>query len=575
MKFFQLTFMLLLVLFVSCGKKNANVSSNDTANIEYLSSQHLMQKQLEYNSSIIGKGYSSFENSIKNNCLENTTYEFIANGRSQISFYHNLSSNELNEKLNINTNGKINSIQGNGSFDINYLSNSDNKDLSTTVTLIANVTNGKNTLIKSSNDLYGYRLNDFYRAIFEKKKAEFIKVCGDGVVESQKLSAFLVITARIDFKNKETKYEFESKIGADKNIFQEISSNGELKIFQDSKNIKNDIKITISGLQLGGDFTKLQTILKKNVCNLNQIEQCNQMFDTINEYFSNEFQNQLDINNPNLWITSEIKTIPYSQLIILNDKGEYFSDQFNFGLDYANFSDKLAFLKEKNVGIRKNIKKILDHSNAKYFSNEELLYLNRNLLSSENNLNVIEDFFTDCKSLKSLDNCLSKYLKEAKEYFLPVDNKLSNLEIENHVISYNAGIDNITINEIPYKKRDIENRIFTDQKNLKFVLLDFKRNEIKDQNIELYCEKKFRNKIDSVHKGVWFSFILNVWPTIYTIISKAVNEEYYLLDIITNNKKTDILLKDIEKYCGNQATLFIASKPESLVNKIEIWEGIL
>lgn len=574
MKFFQLVFCFILVLFISCGKKNNNETS-ETQNSELINLQHLMQKQLEYSSSIIGKGYSSIENLTKNNCLENTTYEFIANGRSQISFYHNLSSDELNEKLNINTNGKINSVQGNVVFDINYLNNSDNKDLSSTVTLIANVTNGKNTLIKSSNDIYGYKLNDFYRSIFEKNKAEFIKVCGDGVVESQKLSAFLVITARIDFKNKESKYEFESKLGADKNIFQEISSNGELKFSQDSKNNKNDIKITISGLQLGGDFTKLQTILKKNVCNLNQIEQCNQMFDTINEYFSNEFQNQLDINNQNLWVTSEIKTIPYSQLIILNDKGEYFSDQFNFGLDYANFSDKLSFLKETNKEIRKNIKKILDHSNAKHFSNEELEYLNRNLLSSENNLNVIEDFFADCNSLKSLNNCLSKYLKEAKEYFLPVDKKLSNLEVENHVISYHIGIDNININEIPYKKRDIENRIFNDQKNLKFVLLDFKRSEIKDQSVELYCEKKFSTKINTVHKGVWFSFVLNIWPTLYTLISKAVNDEYYLLDIITNKKKTDILLKDINRYCGQKANLFIASKPESLVNKIEIWEGSL
>ena len=45
-------------------------------------------------------------------------------------------------------------------------------------------------LLKSSNDIYGYKLNDFYRSIFEKNKAEFIKVCGDGVVESQNCLLF-------------------------------------------------------------------------------------------------------------------------------------------------------------------------------------------------------------------------------------------------------------------------------------------------------------------------------------------------------------------------------------------------
>ena len=42
----------------------------------------------------------------------------------------------------------------------------------------------------------------------------------------KKLSAYLIITARIDFKNKATKDAFEAKVGGGKNIFEEIGVNG-------------------------------------------------------------------------------------------------------------------------------------------------------------------------------------------------------------------------------------------------------------------------------------------------------------------------------------------------------------
>lgn len=112
-----------------------------------------------------------------------------------------------NEKLN--TNGKTHGPQAEVSI-----------DSSSIVTLIANVTNGKNILKKTDSSIPGYKINDFYKSIFDKTKFEFIKVCGDEIIESQKLSAFLVITARMDFKNKASKDAFESTIGANKNIFE-------------------------------------------------------------------------------------------------------------------------------------------------------------------------------------------------------------------------------------------------------------------------------------------------------------------------------------------------------------------
>ncbi|MGY3804051.1 hypothetical protein ACWNT8_08325 [Pigmentibacter ruber] len=571
MKHYQLAILNLFVLVASACGENKN-SLIDQQTIQNSFSSEVYQKQSDNILSIIGKGFSSIENMTKNNCLDNTSYEFIPDGRSQISFYNNISSSELNEILNINTNGKINSLQGNIFFDSGYLSNLKASELSSTVTLISSVTKGVNSLIKNNNSENGFKINKFYSSIFEKNKSEFIKICGDTVVEKQKLSAYLIITAKLDFKNKESKISFENKINGDKNIFNEINSFADFKYISSKDKINNDIKITISGMQLGGDFIQLQKILKKNVCNLNQIEQCNQMFETINEYFSNEFQNQLDLNDNSSWITSSIKTIPYSQVIIVDESGEYFSDKFNFGLDYANFSDKLKIVKEENKKLNSAVKNILAHNSHVHLSNEQVNYYNKNLINSEINLNVIDDYFSDCQSLKSLDNCLVKYLKEVKEAFLPIDSRLMNETIGKHVRSYHVGLTDIVINKEIYKKRDIDERLFSNEKNLKFVLLDPNRNEVRNEKISIYCQKRYVKKLENVNKGFWLTFILNAWPTIYTIISKAVNEEYYLLDNITNMKKSDIILHDIKSYCGKEAKIFFASKPDSLISKIEIWE---
>ncbi|WGL59327.1 hypothetical protein QEJ31_12415 [Pigmentibacter sp. JX0631] len=571
MKLIYLAILNLIVLILTaCGEKKQ--TQTELYKVDNLFTSEVFQKQSEMTSAIVGKGFSSIENKLKNSCLDNTSFEFIPDGRSQISFYNNISSSELNEILNINTNGKLNSLQGNITFDSGYLSNLKASELSSTVTLVSSVTKGMNSLIKNDNSENGFKINNFYSSIFEKNKSEFIKICGDSVVEKQKLSAFLIITAKIDFKNKESKISFENRINGDKNIFNGINSFVDFKYSNANEKINNDIKITISGIQLGGDFIQLQKILKKNVCNLNQIEQCNQMFETINEYFSNEFQNQLDLNDNALWITSSIKTTPYSQIIIVNNSGEYFSDKFNFGLDYANFSDKLNIIKEENKKLNTKLKNTLSQNKHIYLSNEQLKYYNTNLINSEINLNVIDDYFSDCQNLKSLDNCVVKYLKEAKEAFLPIDLRIMNESIGNHIRSYHIGVSDIIISKENYKKRDIDERIFSNEKNLKFVLLDPNRNEVRNEKISIYCEKKYSKKIESVNKGFWLTFILNVWPTIYTIISKAVNEEYYLLDNITNMKKSDLILHDIKNYCGNEAKIFFASKPDSLVSKIEIWE---
>jgi hypothetical protein len=566
---------ILSCLISSCGvvDKQNNEKKIDDVNIMNYSS--LDNHQIESHSSIIGKGFSSIDKTIKNSCLENTYHEFIPNGKSQVSFFNNLSSQDLNEKLNINTNGKIHGPQGEVSIDSSYLQMLDTNDSSSTVTLIANVTNGKNILKKTDSSIPGYKINDFYKSIFDKTKSEFIKVCGDEIIESQKLSAFLVITARMDFKNKASKDAFESTIGANKNIFEEIGGNNSTSFSNIDDKIKKSIKITISGTQLGGDFKQLQSILKKNVCNLNQIEQCNQIFETINNYFSNEFLTQLDSNNESVWVTSEIKSTPYSKILILNEKGEYYSDHFNFGLDYTKFSKNLSNIKETSSIIYSKLKSVLDHEKSKHFSQNELNYYNQNLSNAQNNVRVIDEYFSDCNSSHNLHNCISKYNTFSNDYFSPIDESLKNLSIGEHVATYNSGIETFGINSVLFMKKDIDNHIFKNDKKLRFLLLDKDNYELNDEIMELHCRKDYKSKIKDVNIGIWLSNFINQWPTVYTLIDKAINDEYQTLDVIWNRKESDLTASQIVEYCGVNNKLFSLSQFNSNIKKVVIWESDL
>ncbi|WP_158999286.1 hypothetical protein [Pigmentibacter ruber] len=557
---------------ISCSKKNSeNSETSNTSSIQKTYLSNLLEHH-DSHTSIIGKGYNSVDKTIKNNCLDNTYHEFIQSGKSEVNFFNNLSSEELSEKLNINVNGKLHSPQGEVSIDSNFLNMLNTNEASSTVTLIANVTNGKNRLKRINEHSPGYKLNDFYKSIFDKSKAEFIKVCGDEIIDSQKLSAYLVITARIDFKNKATKDKFEAKVGGGKNIFEEIGVNASSSISNLDENTRKSIKITVAGLQLGGEFKQLQSILKKNVCNLNQVEQCSQMFDTINNYFSNEFMNQLDTKNENSWIVSEIKSTPYSKLIILDDKLEYFSDQFNYGLNYAKFSAKLSNIKEINSEAFKNIKKILSHEYYKHFSNDEKNYLSESLNSAQNNINMVDEYFSECNSSESFKDCIRKYQQYLDQNYVPIDQELRNAKVNNYIASYNTGIHTFEINNNVFYKKEIDKNIFPESGNLSYIFLNEYDDEINDNAIELVCQLDYRSKLNKVNSIVWFSSFISSLPTLYTLLEKAVKQEFVVLDVIWNRKDSDVTTHYIKDNCGNHGKLFFISHSLSNTKKISIWQ---
>ena len=93
--------------------------------------------------------------------------------------------------------------------------------------------------------------------------------------------------------------------------------------------------------------------------------------------------------------------------------------------------------------------------------------------------------------------------------------------------------------------------------------------------MELHCRKDYKSKIKNVNIGIWLSNFINQWPTVYTLIDKAINDEYQTLDVIWNRKDSDITASQIIEHCGQNNKLFSLTEFNSNIKKVVIWENDL
>lgn len=112
-------------------------------------------------------------------------------------------------------------------------------------------------------------------------------------------------------------------------------------------------------------------------------------------------------------------------------------------------------------------------------------------------------------------------------------------------------------------------------KKLRFLLLDKDNYELNDEIMELHCRKDYKSKIKDVNIGIWLSNFINQWPTVYTLIDTAINDEYQTLDVIWNRKESDLKASQIVEYCGVNNKLFSLSQFNSNIKKVVIWESDL
>ncbi|WP_186645563.1 hypothetical protein [Fluviispira vulneris] len=222
----------------------------------------------------------------------------FGNLSGQINFSRSVSQKDLSSVLNISAGAEISYAWFSATANASYL-----KDITD-----SRYTDNF-TFIQTYSADASYELPDDYgidllnqtaaKALAQKK---FGQICGDSFISNSKAGATLITTVTLNFNSAQDKTEFDTKFKG--NI------SGIASITQEFKNAvtKSGISATLSvkAIQNGGDPSKLAQIFGKpsetgypiSNCSKENIQECNKIIDNIISYAQGEFQNGLDLSNP-------------------------------------------------------------------------------------------------------------------------------------------------------------------------------------------------------------------------------------------------------------------------------------
>ncbi len=555
---------LFFILFIisSCAKHQNNLQDEILLNTEF------GIRRINQDDTIVGKGFGTVEKELKENCLDNISFKFIQNDNSNTYHYRNLSVENLNKELNINVNGSIDSSFIGINKDLDYLKQIIENPLITTNTVIRKVSNGYFQIDKLDKKANGFKMRELYSSIMAKNKSEFIKVCGNEFIEIQQLSSFLVLTAKIEYADKETKDYIEKKYNKNFNIFEELNTSGDEipKLVQLEENIKSKIRIYLYGFQLGGNNKQLNSILRKNSCSLKDLVECQIIFKMLQTYLNEGFLEQLDVHNYHMWVTSEIKTKQYSHVVITDESNNYLTDQLNIGDEIARFKEKLISTNKKSYELYEKIRKFLQDEDKYNYTQDEVNIFKMNMLLAMDNYDKLKSISLECNKTYLIENCINKY-KNGFGVTLDIEDKMLDYKNVKHIDTFTFGDDLVKTKTGFYFRKLIPISYF-EGKKLNFIFADINGYEAKGQAVELQCKKDFRKKFSEISPIIKYGAYIFHWPFLISLIDISINDEYQRLDIIWNKKRTDIMKKDIQNFCGDKTEVFLVTKEKSEVSKV-------
>lgn len=554
--------LILIFLVLSCAKPHNATQENVFLNTEF------GIRRINQDDTLVGKGFGTVEKELKENCLDNIAFKFIQNDNSNTYYFKNLTVENLNKELNINVNGSIDSSFIGINKDLEYLKLIADNSLITTNTAIRKVSNGYFQIEKLDKRANGFKMREFYSNIIAKSRNEFIKICGSEFIEIQQLSAFLVLTAKIEYADKETKEYIDKIFNNNFNIFDEFNSNFDenSQLVLLNENIRNKIKIHLHGFQLGGNNKQLNSILRKNSCSLKDLVECKIIFKMIQTYLSEGFLEQLDVHNYHMWVTSEIKTKQYSHVVITDETNNYLTDQLNIGDDISRFKEKLIRVNKKSYELYEKIRKFLQEEDKYNYSQDEIDIFKMNMLLAMNNYDKLKDISLECNKTYLVENCIEKY-KNGFGVIIDIEDKMLDYKNVKHIDTFTFG-DDIVKTKTGFYFRKLIPLSYFEGKKLNFILADIKGYEAKGQAVELLCKKEFRKKFSEISPIIKYGAYIFHWPLLISLIDISINDEFQRLDIIWNKKRTDIMKKDIQKFCGDKTEVYLVTKEKSDVSKV-------
>ncbi|RDB36179.1 MAG: hypothetical protein DCC88_06260 [Spirobacillus cienkowskii] len=412
--------------------KNLNMLSSQNNNDDEYSEETLIKTGESAPASIF-QGFNKMGFSFTEFCLEKKNVEYPKEvERTVVNLSENLKENDFKNALHVGSSAEI-SIKG---FDISpelkFSKEAAVSRLSRSITYSVYVKLGEAKFVNNPND--SLKINPYLNKYFNNSgelidSYRFVKKCGDEVVTSQKLSAKVLITLKLNFDSISLLKSFESKVGIASNVLkvgEKIGVNINLKELD--VNTKKGVHLNLYAIQLGGKPIELTRIVgAKNSCNLNKIEECVNTINKLTQYVSESFYSQLDANNIATWFVETSNTTPYDELNIVNQEENLLS--FNWTKNYAESTSYSSLRTIVNQKISKEVDNYFVANNILEnlsLTDKERESINDVIKNSQQNIDSLQNFSKEC--YKDLSNCLANSETMLQQILLKYDDSVLNIK---------------------------------------------------------------------------------------------------------------------------------------------------
>ncbi len=346
-----------------------------------------------YRSALIGAGYQTEKESLSAQpCLKGIT---VPSGGSlaTFNFDQTLSEKQASDQLGLSAGGRarFGAVETTGSA--NFMRNAVSNEYSISSVWL------------SEYKLPADKLSDIsYSEIGHQVKTDITRwseTCGDEYVDEISKGARLFFSIRVDFSSKERKQQFEAKFSISGPLYS-----AEANLQQASREFGRDVKITVTGLQMGGDVSKLTGIFPNTAegranfvqCGLGDLSLCAQVIHSALAYAADVekgFPSQLKPGAIPGGAPLEYKTAKYSAAGIYLQDGYpfltdvarearkrlhiYFENEFRHAvlidrlIEFGLGDAQLAKVATQRKIVQANLAKITDASRVCYESTEKCL----------------------------------------------------------------------------------------------------------------------------------------------------------------------------------------------------------
>jgi hypothetical protein len=393
-------------------RANAPIISSDGSTVSLLQGYHNM-------------GYSFTET-----CLDNDNFSYPKNiENSIVNFEDNLKENDFRKKLNIGGSVSVPTSAIDISLGINYSKEASISKLSRSTTYFAYIRFGESKVGGGNNNQLALRKS--VQSYFDgagnlSDPSNFIKKCGDEAVTSQVLSSKLMITLKLSFDTQKALNEFSTKIGT---VLSAFVTNGvqigpTVNLSYLTEETRKQIKLDLYGVQLGGQPEEMIHLLSlQNSCRLDKIDECQNIFEKLNKYISEDYKKQLNESDMSTWSIESSKTTPYDQLSVVDSLGKPLRFHWT-----SNYADSVLLSKLKTQVSQEISRQVDNYSIAKAMlesqdlaadEKKELIEISDKSLQ---NANLLKNLSSEC--YKSVSDCVNSRDMEYSKLITTYDNSL-------------------------------------------------------------------------------------------------------------------------------------------------------